>query len=168
MIKRKKIQHPIEPLLPVLRERLRENPSVLFAYLFGSYGKGTAGPLSDVDIALYLDESEKRTNFTDERLNLLDLANRVLRTDEVDLIILNEAPLSLKFQVLKTGQLLFSKDQTTRVHFETSVFDQYMDHEPLRYRNWRGLAARLKEGKFGYGRSYNKALGKVKGVSPPS
>lgn len=152
MIRRKKIQHPIEPRLFLLKEKLQEQPRLLFGYLFGSYGKGKPGPLSDVDIAVFLDKTVGEQDFFEEKLNLVGIANEVLGTDEVDLVILNEAPLSLQFQVLKTGKLLFSKDEKARIDFETKTIDYYLDAEPLRRRGWEAMMKRIKEGKFGYGR----------------
>ena len=57
MIKDKKISHNIFCLLKDLEKELRRNPDIIFAYLFGSYGKGRIHPLSDVDIAVYLKEN---------------------------------------------------------------------------------------------------------------
>jgi predicted nucleotidyltransferase len=37
-----------------LKERLEQEPDVVVAYLFGSVARGTAGPLSDVDVAVLL------------------------------------------------------------------------------------------------------------------
>ena len=41
--------------LPSLGSVLDASPAVLFAYLFGSASHGRLSPLSDVDIAVYLD-----------------------------------------------------------------------------------------------------------------
>ncbi len=150
MIKRKKISNSIEPLIPILKKRLWEQQAVLFVYLFGSYGKGKPTPLSDVDIALFLEESlGEIENYTDKKIDLLGIANDVLHTDEVDLVILNEAPLSFRYQVLKTGRLLFSKDERKRIDFETSTLDEYWDTEPLRIMNWKGLVRKVKEDRYG-------------------
>jgi hypothetical protein len=57
VIRLKPIRHDIKPLFTTLSGKLEEDGSILFAYIFGSYGRGTPGPLGDVDLALYLDEA---------------------------------------------------------------------------------------------------------------
>jgi len=47
MIRRKKIEHDIESLIPLLVERLQKEKDVIFAYLFGSRARGEATALSD-------------------------------------------------------------------------------------------------------------------------
>lgn len=58
------------------RPVLDEDPAVLFAYLFGSLARGTAGPLSDIDIAVCLKEE---TDFAEEKLDLcIDIAGHIV------------------------------------------------------------------------------------------
>jgi predicted nucleotidyltransferase len=45
----------LEPYLPELK-RIFEQRGVVLAYLFGSQATGRAGPLSDVDFAVLLDQ----------------------------------------------------------------------------------------------------------------
>ncbi len=137
MIRYKKISHSIESLFPRLGKELSRNKSVLFSYVFGSYGRGESTPLSDVDIAVYL--SEEKKNFWEKKLELMGVLNQVLKTDEVDLVILNEAPLSLQFEVIKTGKLLFSRDEEKRIQFEVKVIDFYSEMEKLRALEWKQL-----------------------------
>jgi len=47
MIKRKKIEHDIESLIPLLVERLQKEKDAIFAHLFGSHARGKATALSD-------------------------------------------------------------------------------------------------------------------------
>ncbi len=41
-----------------IRRILEKEPSVVFAYLFGSYAKGTQDEKSDIDIAVYLADDD--------------------------------------------------------------------------------------------------------------
>ncbi len=65
---------------------------MLFAYLFGGLARGRVSPLSDVDIAIYLADG---ADIAQEKLETLGKLNELLKTDEVDLVILNTAPLIL-------------------------------------------------------------------------
>ena len=54
MIRFSKIEHNVRVLFPKVAQYFASRPEVEFAYLYGSYGVGREGPLSDVDIAVYL------------------------------------------------------------------------------------------------------------------
>ena len=149
MIKNKKITHKIDTLFPLLKESLRQEKDIIFAYIFGSYSIGKVSPLSDIDIAVYLGKVKLKEIF-ERKQELNNLVASILKTDEIDLIILNEAPLPLIHQVLKTGCLLFSKDEKERIAFAVRAQKFYLDAEPLRKIAWSALKRRLKDGKFGY------------------
>ncbi len=102
--------------------------SVNFAYLFGSTVRGDANKLSDVDIAVMLDESLSKKDMLNEELNLISELTRVLKSDKIDLVVLNDAPLLLKFNIIKNGHVLKS-DETKRIAFETGVMSRYLDEQ---------------------------------------
>ena len=97
---------------------------VLVAYLFGSYARGLETPRSDVDIAVLLSEVPERP--LEYYLHLERELAKVLEMD-VDLVFLNEAPPLLKYQVIKYGRLLFSRDERVRVMFEAKSLCEYLD-----------------------------------------
>lgn len=68
---------------------------VKLAYRFGSLVAGRAGPLSDVDPGVLLDEPLSKFERFKLHLKLLDDLTSILRTDRIDLVIMNDAPLSL-------------------------------------------------------------------------
>lgn len=147
MIKHKPIKHKLKNLFPKLKKELKKDKNILFAYIFGSYGKGKITPLSDVDIAVYLVNVKEYFN---EKLKIIGKINEILETDEVDLVILNEANLSLQFEVIKTGELLFCKNKNLRIKFITKVVDLYCDFEYHRKIQNYYLMKRIKEGRYGY------------------
>jgi predicted nucleotidyltransferase len=110
--------------------RIFMDQPVVCAYLFGSQAKRTAGPLSDVDIAIYFDEAVAREEYFELRLEVLGELIDSLRTDDVDLIVLNDAPPLLAHRVLKEGQLLFSADERRRVELEVRTVLGYLDWKP--------------------------------------
>ncbi|MFH1776857.1 MAG: nucleotidyltransferase domain-containing protein [Candidatus Omnitrophota bacterium] len=86
-------------------------PEIRFAYLFGSQAKNETGRLSDIDIAAYLDEKIDSNKRFDLRLKLIGQTCRMFKTDNIDLIVLNNTPLLLSFMVIYEGVILCSRDE---------------------------------------------------------
>ena len=128
-----------------------ERKEILFAYLFGSVAKGSAGRLSDIDVAVYLDSSQipQVQGYGYKSELLVDLQN-VLK-DKVDLVILNEASTVLKFQVLKNGTLIYCTSEDERRYFHEHTMKKYLDLKPLLRLQSYYLHKLLAEGKFGGG-----------------
>src|SRR5512139_1872774 len=103
MIKYKKLPTNIEDMLPKAIDYLRGREDVEFAYLFGSIGKGKRLPLSDIDIAIYLKDLSL---MYEKRMEILGTLMNLLETDEIDLVILNEAPLTLKMKILESKTVI--------------------------------------------------------------
>ena len=103
---------------------------VVFACLFGSQVKGKAGPLSDIDIAVYFDEKVSSDKRFDLRLQVLGELTELYKTDEVDLIMLNDAPPLLAHRILKEGVLVFSDDEKSRIEYEVKAVLKYLDWKP--------------------------------------
>ena len=99
---------------------------VNFAYMFGSTVRGDANELSDYDIAVMLDESLSKKDMLYMELDLISELTRVLKSDKIDLVVLNDAPLLLKYNIIKNGHVLKS-DETKRVAFETGIMSRYLD-----------------------------------------
>lgn len=94
-------------------------------YVFGSRARGDAGPLSDYDFAVYLDENDSKKRFAIKLRLMNDLA-AVLKNDNVDLVVLNDAESPfLKFAAIKDGILIFEKG--SKVLAETAIMSEYFD-----------------------------------------
>jgi len=114
---------------------LENEGDILFAYLFGSYAKGTQNDESDIDIAVYLiDEKiqEKDPLYTSR---LAIKIENIFDKKKVDVRILNGSTLRFRNQVLMHGKILHSKDEKKRIEFETTSLTQYYDFKPhiIRY-----------------------------------
>lgn len=142
MIKDRAILHDVQRIFPLLKEKLRAQKDLVFAYIFGSYGLGEPGPMSDVDVAVYLKNSK---DYFERKIELNLLITETLRTDEVDIAILNEAPIEFAFNILKTSTLLFSKNEDLRVNYETKIMKFYQDFEYCRKRMIRDYMKKAKE-----------------------
>mgnify|MGYP001568347353 CR=1 FL=1 len=104
---------------------------VKLVYLFGSRANGKIGPLSDYDFAVYLDEKDPIKRF-DIRLGLMGKVSSVLKTDAVDLCVLNdvEGP-ELKYNIIKEGVLILEREPF-KVLIEPKIMTEYIDfHDSL-------------------------------------
>jgi predicted nucleotidyltransferase len=114
----------IEPRLATLGVVLEERPEVCFAYLFGGAGRNDLRPLSDVDVAVYLDETADPVQ---ARLDLIGVVTKHLGTDEVDLIVLNRAPTALLGRILQSRRVISDKDPFLRHRFESLELRKFLD-----------------------------------------
>lgn len=113
-------------VLEAIRQLFNNFPVVKLAYLFGSQVKGNTGPLSDYDFALYLDEKRKKQRFN-KRLELMGELSKLLGTDKIDVLILNdtESP-ELKYQIITEGKLIHEKEPF-KVLIEPNILNEYFD-----------------------------------------
>jgi predicted nucleotidyltransferase len=125
-----------------------DREGVVAAMLIGSQARGTAGPLSDVDIAVWHALGLGATSLS-LRLALASAASRALGTDEVDVLMLNEAPPLLRHRAIRDARRIVDRDPKARVRLEARALLDYLDTKPLRAELSRGLRHRIEEGRFG-------------------
>jgi len=126
-----------------LNQLFTQSP-VSAAYLTGSLaGRAVFGNLTDVDIAVLLMEQIKSDQFLDYQLYLFSELARRMESDTIDVVILNQASLLLKLQVIKYGQILYSRDEKQRIAFETRAVMQYLDFKRMDEMQHDALAHRL-------------------------
>jgi predicted nucleotidyltransferase len=124
MIKYQKLPVHIGHLIPKALSYLQTNSDILFAYLFGSMGRGKPLPLSDLDLAIYLKDSSQ---IHEKKMEIIGVLMNLLETDEIDLVILNEAPLTLKFKILESKKVVVDHSPSLRHCFESLVMREYFD-----------------------------------------
>jgi len=122
--------------------------TVLLAYLFGSYARDQAGPLSDVDIAVLLAGDPNAERCFEMRLQLIGGVMDLLHFNDVDVIILNQAPLALCYRVLRDGVLLCGRDEQTRIKFTARTVSEYLDFKPVIERHERAILERARRGEL--------------------
>lgn len=128
-----------------LAEYLTGRSEVLAAYLYGSHAEGRASALSDIDVGVLI-----RDGLTEERLWRLEDAlaadlRRALHTDQVDLVVLNLAPLRIRYEVITRGKVLYSVDDAVRADFESYSLRRYWDFERYLEEYDRCFLTRMKE-----------------------
>ena len=132
MIRFSQIAHNVRPLFPKLTAYFAAHRDVEFAYIFGSYGIEKETPMSDVDIAVSLKQIVPQDRYFDLRLEFMSDIVQILKTNEVDVIILNNADLILAYHTVSSRKLLFERDPAIRIVYETRILDRYFDSEPIR------------------------------------
>lgn len=121
MIRLGPLPKDIQKRIPLLKSLIRE-PNITFVYLFGGLLRERPSPLSDVDIAVYVKDLR--------RLDYLELFREItnaLGTDEVDLVILNDASLSLAGRILQNRKVLIDKKPFLRHKYESLTLRKYFD-----------------------------------------
>ncbi len=114
------------------------------AYLAGSLSNRTSfGHLSDVDIAILLMDQIKADQFLDYQLYFFSELAKRLESDTIDVVILNQSSLLLKLQVIKYGQILFSRNEKQRVSFESKAVMDYLDFKKFDEIQNQALSRRL-------------------------
>ena len=124
MIKFHKLPEDILEHIPDVKSYLEGCRDVVFAYLFGGLAKGKPAPLSDVDIALYL---SSEADFSKSKMEILGRLIDILATDEIDLVILNLAPLPFRARTICNKLILVDKDPFLRHKFESLTLREYFD-----------------------------------------
>lgn len=126
-----------------------DRDGVVAATLIGSQARGTPGPLSDVDVAVWHEPSLDPAGRLQLQLELARVASEALNTDEVDIVMLNRAPPLLRHRAVRDGKLLVERDPDARVRLDARALLDYLDTKPLRAEMSRGLRKRIQEGRFG-------------------
>jgi predicted nucleotidyltransferase len=117
------------------------------AYLFGSTAREEANCLSDIDIAVLLDDSLTGKEAFDLQLRLIVDLGDLLKTKNVDLVVLNDSPLLLSFNIIRDGIILKS-DERKRVGFEIRIMSRYYDEQYYIERHMKRTIERMSKGRL--------------------
>jgi hypothetical protein len=135
-------------LVTVLRStlpRLLSGQPVALAYLYGSSATGQTHPFSDTDLALVIDQGLSSL----ERLKLIlrlqvDLAD-ACDIRNADVHVINDAPLIFRGKVVCEGIVVFVRDESERIAFETTTRMRYFDYLPVHRQMQDDFFADLRE-----------------------
>lgn len=118
-----------------------------FAYLFGSAAKNKENRLSDIDIALFINEKEdlpEESAYGYEAGIITDLMD-IFKRNDIDVVLLNKAGLFLKYQILRNGRLIFCRKNKDEAYFRFKVYQEYLDTKRLRNINNDYFLKRIRE-----------------------
>lgn len=115
-----------QQLITITPEIFNGSP-ILFAYLYGSHAKGEPHPFSDLDIAVFIDSKKKYADLNLEisfSLRLDELLNHRYSTE---IRKINNLPLTVVGEILKYAHVIYCRDETKRVEYETQSRLAYFD-----------------------------------------
>src|SRR5215469_8905841 len=114
------------------------------AYLAGTLSNRTTfGHITDVDIGILMMDQIKADQFFDYQLYFMSELAKRMETDSIDVVILNQASLLLKLQVIKNGQILYSRNEKQRISFEAKAVMDYLDFKKFDEIQNQALGRRL-------------------------
>lgn len=116
------MQKSKETIVEIVKQELQKHDEIVFAYLHGSFAEKDT--FHDIDIAVFLKElPESKLGYELElETKLIQVIGRI-----VDVRILNNAPLSFRYHVIKKGVPLLIRDDNERVEFQEFTLSRYFD-----------------------------------------
>ena len=126
---------PDAHLLAQLARALRQPPvaGLVSAYLFGSVAERRAHRESDVDVGVHFDHRAHPTpaDRFEARLRLFAHLTSAIGRNELDLVVLNDAPPTLARHIMYAGRRLMCADEETDHAFRRTVLSRAADLEPF-------------------------------------
>lgn len=141
------LQSNLDQLEKKLRDFFSGVEGVKVAYLFGSTVRGEANSLSDIDVAVLFDDAFLQKEEFGFQLDLISKLTGLLNTNNVDLVVLNNSPLLLAYNIIRDGIILKS-DEFLRVKFETKIMSRYLDERYHIERHAKESLKRMAESGF--------------------
>ena len=123
----KKLPAKVLEKIPEVIDDLSRNKNVAALYVFGSASTGNLKPLSDLDFAVLLTTSLPKKQRFDVLLSLLGNLNQAFKTDEIDLVLLNDVPARIAYRIIKEGRLLLCPYEKELIDFSEDTVRQYLD-----------------------------------------
>lgn len=120
-------------------------------------GRKIAGSYADLDVALLLLDKIKTSEFFDYQVYFVSELSKALETNDLDVVILNQASLLQRAQVIRTWSLLFQRDHKRRVQFEARSTMEYLEFKKYDELQSKALAERVRGERFAIDEEYVRA-----------
>ncbi len=111
-----------------IKAYLQSRPDILFAYLHGSFFSG--GRFRDIDLAVYL--KPPFASSLQAELEMEAELSKDVKKYPVEVRVLNQVPLSFRYNVIKNGEAIVVVDDDLRCDFMEATLSQYFDFAPFR------------------------------------
>lgn len=104
-----------------------KNKPIEVVYIFGSHATGEVKPLSDYDFAVLFDESISSSERFYLKLELINFFSRLFKTDKVDVVDLNAAPIHFRYSAIVPRMDVYTRSKIKRNDFELKTFQIFLD-----------------------------------------
>jgi predicted nucleotidyltransferase len=111
-----------------IKSYLQSRPDIVFAYLHGSFFSGDR--FRDIDIAVYLKPPVPSS--LQVELDMEAKLGKKVKSYPVEVRVLNHAPLSFRYNVIRYGEPISVADDDLRCDFVESTLSHYFDFAPFR------------------------------------
>jgi len=125
--------------------KINDKYSIDLAYLFGSVARNQYNKESDIDIAIKFKNKYSKMDEIFIRGEIIDIGKAYFERN-VDIVSLDNAPISLKYEIIKDGILLI--DCYERVSIESLIIREYFDFKYFSDIYDKEIIKRLKDGTY--------------------
>src|SRR2546427_3129993 len=128
-----------------------------------AYGQGTpaarklAGAFADQSVGLLLHAKVRANEFFDYQVYFVSELSKTLETQGLDVVILNQASLLQRAQVIRTWNVLYQRDQKRRVAWATRTMMEYLEFQKYDDLQSKALAERTQSDRFAIDAEYVRA-----------
>lgn len=116
-------------IINIISSYLQQYREIFAAYIFGSFISDKS--FADIDLGILI--QRQPDNLLEYEIGLEIKLDRLVKL-EIDVRVLNNAPLSFVQNVLRHGQLIIDINPNRRADFENSVLKKYFDFSRFRRR----------------------------------
>jgi len=125
------------------------------AYALGmTAGKKVVGRYADLDIALLLLDQIRANELFDYRVYFMGELSKTLEIPDVDVLILNQASLLQRAQVVRSYGLLYQRDRKRRVVFEAKAVLEHLEFQKYDDLQTKALQERTRGERFAIDQEY--------------
>ncbi|EHQ89167.1 type VII toxin-antitoxin system MntA family adenylyltransferase antitoxin [Desulfosporosinus youngiae] len=122
-----------------IRERLKNLPQSLVGLeqqisaviLFGSLAANKETPLSDVDLAILYHKNLSPNQLNELHIRVMGIITDLLQSDDIDVINLNTAPLTIQYGAIKQSKILLLNNRDEYIDYWEQTVKYYLDFKPL-------------------------------------
>lgn len=125
--------------------KINDKYSIDLAYLFGSVARNQYNKESDIDIAIKFKNKYSKMDEIFIRGEIIDIGKAYFKRN-VDIVSLDNAPIALKYEIIKDGILLI--DCYERVSIESLIIREYFDFKYFSDIYDKEIVKRLKDGTY--------------------
>jgi predicted nucleotidyltransferase len=107
---------------------------ILVVYLFGSEAYGTKTVMSDIDVGIVLKNPKNLEDIRPLYNAIYSELSKVFRPAflrGLDIVFLQTAPITLQYNAITSGRILYEEDPVKRADYEEKVVNQYLDFKPV-------------------------------------